>query len=370
MVSPSSALEAFLRSIPLFSLVEPDEMLDILRLLRPVNLESGQVLFREREPGDAMWILGPGSEVAISASPGEGQRPVALAYAAEGETVGEMALVDDGQRSASAVVVQPGLAHQIEAIDFHVLRGSYNSAAYKVMRRICIDLCTKLRATNERIAPSSEPAVSAPALPDGPRPDSEELEIFPPFQGLPKVVKLALAQKLRRVDVSEVTPLFAEGEVADAAYFILEGEVTVGRNGRTLAHLGPGNMFGLVAVIDQGRRSASCITTGPARLLKLTDTNFDALFASRQRGAYQIVDLVARQLVSHLRQANALLPSPGASGRTSAAAQEQAPMIAAAEPPMPDSGWVDGLGGEDEVLREPEILPLELEMEVDPAATG
>src|SRR5688572_4235718 len=126
MVPPSPALEAFLRSIPLFSLVEPDEMLDILRLLRPVSLEAGQVLFREGQPGEAMWILGSGCEVAISAQPPDSRRPVQVAYPCEGETVGEMALVDDGQRSASAVVVQGGSAHQIEAIDFHVLRGSFN----------------------------------------------------------------------------------------------------------------------------------------------------------------------------------------------------------------------------------------------------
>jgi len=29
-----------------------------LRLLRPVELEAGKVLFREGEPGRAMWVMG------------------------------------------------------------------------------------------------------------------------------------------------------------------------------------------------------------------------------------------------------------------------------------------------------------------------
>ena len=58
--SPNPALEQFIRSIPLFSLVAPPEMMDILRLLRPVELEAGKVLFREGEPGKAMWVMGRG----------------------------------------------------------------------------------------------------------------------------------------------------------------------------------------------------------------------------------------------------------------------------------------------------------------------
>jgi CRP-like cAMP-binding protein len=66
-------------------------------------------------------------------------------------------------------------------------------------------------------------------------------------------------------------------------------------------------MFGLVSLIDQGRRSASCITEGPVRLLRLSKLDFDALFNSGNRFAFQIVDLASRQLVEHLRSADQLL---------------------------------------------------------------
>lgn len=313
MVSPNPALEQFLKSIPLFSLVEAGDMVDLLRLLRPVTLEPGQVLFKQGEPGRAMWVLGTDVEVSISAAPSTGGRPTVVAYAKKGDTVGEMALVDDGPRSGTAIVVQGGPAHEIDAVDFQALRDARYPAAYKVLRRICIDLCRKLRATTDRIVPSSKGAIAAPGVQDARRADEALVNAFAPFASLPSVVKLALAQKLGVVEVPTVQPIFGEGEPADGAYFVVNGELSVGRNGKTLATLSPGSMFGAVSCIDQGRRSASVVSTGPATLLRLRDRDFDALFAAGNRFAFELVDLVARQLVSHIRSANDLLPRPGTS---------------------------------------------------------
>jgi CRP/FNR family cyclic AMP-dependent transcriptional regulator len=352
MANPNPALENFLKSIPLFSLIAPAEMMDILHLLRPVELEAGQTLFKERDPGRAMWVLGAGVEVSLSATPSGSKRPVAVAFARSGDVVGEMALIDDGPRSAGAVVVTGGHAHEILGAEFHALRDAFKPGAFKVLRRICMDLCGRLRATSERIVASGNEVIETPAPPPGPRPDVETLDLFAPFKPLPAVVKLALAQKLRLVQVDEITPLFAEGEVSDGAYFLLEGEVSVGRNGKTLSTMVPGTMFGLVSAIDEGRRSASCVTTGAARLLKLNDRDFDALFASGHRFAFQIVDLVARQLVSHLRNANTMLPMPGQASGKAGTSSPIASLLPAAPDPEADL----------------EVLPLELEMEIDEAA--
>ncbi len=352
MATPNPALEQFLKSIPLFSLVEPSEMMDLLHLLRPVELQAGQVLFKEREPGRAMWVLGAGVEISISTTPAGSKRPVAVAYAREGDTLGEMALIDDGPRSATAVVVNGGHAHEILAAEFHALRDAFKPAAFKVMRRVCVDLCRRLRATSERIVASGKNQVDTPRTPPGPRPEVGLLDRFAPFKPLPAVVKLALAQKLRVLEVDEITPLFAEGEESDGAYFLIDGEVSVGRNGKTLSNMVPGTMFGLVSTIDEGRRSAACVTTGPATLLKLNDTDFDALFASGHRFAFQIVDLVARQLVSHLRNANTMLPMPGAAAGKAATTQPITRLL----PTVPDRA------------ADLEVLPLELEMEIDEAA--
>jgi CRP-like cAMP-binding protein len=357
VTTASSALEQFIREIPLFSLVAPEEMNDVLRVLRPVQVCAGDVLFREGEPGRAMWVMGAGAGVSLSAMQGQ-NRPIALASLRAGDVLGEMALVDDGPRSATAVVTHDGQAHEIDAQEFHAMRGLFVPAAFKILRKICIDLCRRLRATNERIVPSGGRLVQTPALPPGRRPEVSELDAFPAFKTLPAVVKLALAQKLDVYQFNELTPLFAEGEPNDGAYFLVEGEVSVGRNGKTLANLPAGTMFGVVACIDNGVRSASCVATGPSRLFRMHERQFDTLFASGHRFAYQMVDLVARQLVSHLREANQMVPLPGSAAGPARSAKPVGAMLPAAPRPA-----------DLDLIEKPELeieqaLPLELELDL------
>lgn len=324
-MQPNAALEQFLKSIPLFSLVEPADMVDLLRLLRPVTLEKDQVLFRENDAGDAMWVLGKGTEVTILTHP-----MILVAKAREGETVGEMALVDDQGRSGTAVVTGGGPAHQIYGTDFEALRSAYNPAAFKILRRIALVLCARLRATRDRIAPSSEAASAVSPPPGRPLPAEAALEEFEPFRALPQTVKLALQQKLQLIETQRPTPLFSEGAPTDGAYFVVSGRVALSRRGAALGELEAGSMFGLVACLDEGPRSASAATVGPARLLRLTDKDFDALFARGNRFAFQLVDIVCRQLSARLRDTNTLLPT---AAPFSEAAPRPPPRPAAAPPP-------------------------------------
>lgn len=346
-----SALEKYLRNIPLFSEIAPHEMLELLRLVRPITLEEGEVLFREGTPGRAMWVLGEGCAVTISATPPGASRPVVVAKAQAGEVVGEMALIDEGVRSGSAVVVAGGAAHVIDALEFQSIRASGRPVAFKLLRRICMELCRRLRTTSDRIVPpSTGGALDAPGLPGGSRPSAELVDRFEPFAALPELVKLALAQKLEVVRTEGVQPVFGEGESADAAYFIVEGEVTVGRNGQTLAMMGPGHMFGLIAVIDDAPRAASCVASGATTLLRLSNADFDELFAQGNRFAFHLVELVSRQLVAHLRAANRLLVLLPGRGQASEPGRK------------PSSATASSI---EEALAANELLPLELELELE-----
>ena len=349
-----SAVTRNVRSAPLLASLRSE---DLEELFETVELSTDEVLFREGEPGRAMWVLGHGVEVTVSSSQGGLRRPVVVAYAREGDVVGEMALVDEGPRSGTAAVVQGGPASRLDGKAFQALRVAFAPAAFKVLRELCVDLCVKLRQTDARIVASGTTQVRTPPLGPGRHPEVEALERFPPFRGLPSLVKLALAQKLEVIEVSAVTPIFAEREPSDGAWFILEGEVSVGRNGKTLANLPPGTMFGQVACVDNGPRSASCVTAGPATLLRMAERDFDQLFASGHRFAFQMVDLVARQLARHVREANHLLPVPGRGSRRAGVSSPVESMLKAA-PSVQD---LDVLPRELEVET---ALPLELELDL------
>ena len=347
MQTPPDALAQFVRAIPLFEQIEDRHLADILRLLRPVELQLGEVLFREGERGAAFWVLEGATQVAVHTRSGDGQ-PVIVAQLGAGEVVGEMALIDEAPRSATAHVTRGGRAYHIQASDFASLRTQGHPAAFQILRRLCTDLCRRLRATSDRVVRPSGRMLDVAERVGSRRPRPEELDAFPAFRAWPQVVKLALSERLVWVETRGVEPICAEGEPADSTWFIVEGEVVVGRNGRTLERMGPGQMFGLVAALDGGPRSASCVASGPTRLLQLADADFDALFASGNRFAYHLVDLVARQLVAHLRGANRLLPA----------------LPPEAQPPS-----------QEELEAELEdLLPLDLELamegEVLPGATG
>jgi CRP-like cAMP-binding protein len=299
---------------PLFSLVEPKQAGALEQLFHAVMLEPDQVLFMEGRPCDWLWLLGPGAEVSIT-SAGDAPGQVVVAHLSQGDTVGEMALVDGGPRSGTARVTVGGSASVMAARDFYALREAFHPAAFQLLRKICLELCQRLRGTTDRLvspAEDSRLSVGLPPLPFGPA-EPEQLDEVPAFHGLPRVVKLALAQKLGRLELQEPTVVCAEGEVGDAAYFIASGAVEVLRSGRSLARLGPGEMFGMVALMDGGPRSATCVSEGPTRLFRLAREDFEQLFSSGNRFAFQLVDGMARQLVRNLRSADLLLARPEAS---------------------------------------------------------
>ena len=315
-------------------------MQDLLPLLQPVKLEAGQVLFRENTLGDGVWILGDGTEVSISQS--RGKRPVVIATNKAGETVGEMALIDGGPRSGAAVVTQAGPALYISAPDFRALREAYRPSAFKVMREICSQLCSRLRATSDRVAPSPAAAPTPHPPSVGRRPTEAEIDEFGPFQTLPQVVKLALCQKLQSLDVQPGEAICLGGELGEHAYFLVSGQVEVTRNGQSLHCLGPGAMFGMVSLIDEGRRSATCRALSAVRLLLLSKPDFDHLFMAGNRFAFQMVDLVSRQLVGQLRSANQLISG-----------SDSEPLSRGLDPGPPAG-----------LAALPEMLPLELEIEL------
>jgi len=74
-------------------------------------LKKGDVLFREGDPSDAMYVIKKGR---IGILKNKGSSEVTLAELVPGEMLGEMAFFDNKPRSASAKAVQVGTANFID----------------------------------------------------------------------------------------------------------------------------------------------------------------------------------------------------------------------------------------------------------------
>jgi CRP/FNR family transcriptional regulator, cyclic AMP receptor protein len=66
------------------------------------------------------------------------------------------------------------------------------------------------------------------------------------------------------------TTLIREGDYSTEMIAIEEGTAEVMHNGKRLATLGPGDVFGEMGVLEKELRNASVVATSPMRLMKLT----------------------------------------------------------------------------------------------------
>lgn len=104
----------------------------------------GTVLFREREPGDKMYVIRSG-RVKIYRTVGDGE--LVLAFLTDGDFLGEMALLEGLPRSASAMVVEPSVLIEVDQATFEGMIRRNIEIAVRIMRK----LASRVRAVDGRL---------------------------------------------------------------------------------------------------------------------------------------------------------------------------------------------------------------------------
>lgn len=85
---------------------------------------------------------------------------------------------------------------------------------------------------------------------------------------------------IKRFSKNEV--IIKHGDIGDAMYFILEGEVEVEvPNSESLIHVKKGDFFGEIALLKDSKRTASVIAKRRCEMLELTSFEFKRLLRSR-----------------------------------------------------------------------------------------
>lgn len=104
----------------LFDGITPELLEEIAPELSVVRLEPGDVIFREGDPGDSLFLVGEGS-VKISKR-GRGGEQETLGFIKPGSFFGEMALLDHQPRSAMATAAESTLLGTVDEPTFqHIL---------------------------------------------------------------------------------------------------------------------------------------------------------------------------------------------------------------------------------------------------------
>jgi CRP-like cAMP-binding protein len=252
------------------------------------SVPAGTRFFTENEKGsrilfqrDKMYLLVDG-EVGLVAG------TATIGTVRKGEIFGEMTAITQMPRSATAVANR---ASTVIALDDKQFRGGLaKSPAFALM--LMSIMIGRLRETNGRLRVANALQASD-AL--------EESAAFDPKRLAELVAKLSEDPP---VYFDRRKPIVQEGQAGTRMYVVLEGTVAVFLGGKVVERLGPGGVFGELALVEQSPRLASVSAETDCSLLPVNRATFLALVESSPEFAQSLLNKLAerlRNLTSRLR---------------------------------------------------------------------
>jgi CRP-like cAMP-binding protein len=229
---------------------------------------------------DRMFFIVRG-EVSLSA----GGKPLDAIRA--GEIFGEMAVITDGARSATATAKTDCAALSLDVTQFHAAIQEMPEFALMLMS-VMFD---RLRLVAARLAARKVAPGTATA---------QEAAVFAPE--LLQQLEDALQQSMRvRYESGKV--IMREGEAGVCMYVVLSGRVAIAIGDKIVEMIGPGGTFGEMALVDHSPRTASAGAAVDSELLSI---NRGALLdVVKQQPAFGVAMLQA--VAARLRHMNSLL---------------------------------------------------------------
>ena len=139
-----------LKKVPLFQHLTKRELKIISKLVYRRVYHSGEYIFQMHQPGAAMFIVKRGSVNILL--PGPEQTETLLATLGAGTFFGELALLDNSPRSATAKSAETTETITFFRSEFNRLLNMYPSVGIKVMKQLALIIGQRLKATNEQIS--------------------------------------------------------------------------------------------------------------------------------------------------------------------------------------------------------------------------
>ncbi|MEK0316521.1 Npt1/Npt2 family nucleotide transporter [Cohnella sp. 56] len=308
-----------LKKISLFHDVPRAELALLADTLEQVSAEPGSIIIREGEPGDCLYMIESGK---VGVFKGDTR----VHELRSEEYFGEMAVLTQGERTATIVAEEDVRLWKLDSDVFNERMTDRPSMAVEMMkllsRRTRDALATVAGAgtgaekaeggassgvtavagaagfaggsdsTDSADAAEREAAAAGTGSADAPFQSDAAgglsgnaallkrvlvLQQVPLFQHLSPEGFLDLAQLVQEEEYAAGKTICKTGEYGDTLYAVVDGAVSVRREGRAIATLSKGEYFGEMAIIDSGPRSADCVAVGRTSLLALRKEQLLAL---------------------------------------------------------------------------------------------
>ena len=227
---------SFLAGVPLFEGIPDGELEEVARVMESVELEPGDVLFRQGEEADGLHVLERGLVQASRRLPGGSE----LEYArlGPGDVLGEIPLLDGGLRSGTVQALEPTAALFLARADFTALVSRLHPTAFAIKRQILRHACERLRISHSALAEllgggspegagraETLPSAAPEDFPEGRLPDGAYVLRLPFFRSYGESEFAELVESCRLAVVSAGEPILHEGAAASACYITVNGAI-------------------------------------------------------------------------------------------------------------------------------------------------
>lgn len=140
-------LDPFLREIPLFHSLSEKEILKVKDLMYERTFDAGEYIFHMNQPGAAMFFVKEG-DVKIILPADDERDKTEVAEFSKGNFFGELALLDNSPRSASALADTHTKLEAIFRGDFENLMSKDPMLSSKLYRQLATIIGQRLKKSN------------------------------------------------------------------------------------------------------------------------------------------------------------------------------------------------------------------------------
>ncbi len=146
---PEAVVEVLSR-LPLFQGFDAEALQAVVPLLKSARPAAGQRLFGQGEAGRTAFIVVSGRIRVEVETPSRGA--VQVASVGPGEPVGEVALVDPGPRSATAIATEPTVCVALTTEALKTLGRSRPDLVARILLNLSRTISARLRALDATLA--------------------------------------------------------------------------------------------------------------------------------------------------------------------------------------------------------------------------
>ncbi len=136
--------------LPLFKALQGDELDIVAERLDYMEAEDGAILFKEGDIGDYVCFVLDGNIDVIKES--KSRETVVLTTLSRGLSIGEMSVIDNSPRSATAKVKGESAFLVLRKAAFDIILSEYPEMGIKILKELSRLLSLNLRKTSSRLA--------------------------------------------------------------------------------------------------------------------------------------------------------------------------------------------------------------------------